>query len=89
MALDQHWKDMYSDSVTELAGQQFKNRLYRHCKMDSVGGEHAWFDSYAPLDDATDVLVVDDSGEYRMEYEEAGSSTFAEWYALQTPPMRS
>lgn len=85
MALDQHWKDEYSDSVTFLAGDQFKNRLGQYIETESVGGINAWFDSYAPLDAATDVLVTDNSGKYRMEYEEAGATTFAAWYALQTP----
>ena len=47
MALDQHFKDMYSDAITELAGFQFKNRLREYMQTDSVGGDHAWFDSYA------------------------------------------
>jgi len=85
MALDQHWKDEYSDSVTYLAGQQFKNRLGERVEHESVKGINAWFDAYEPLDEASDDLVTDDSGKYRMEYEEAGATTFAAWYDLQTP----
>ena len=85
MALDQHWKDLYSDIITELAGDQFEARLGGWVEQDNVGGEHAWYDSYAPLDEATDEIVVDDSGQYRMEYEENGVDTFAAWSELQTP----
>lgn len=85
MALDQHWKDMYSQSMTQLAGSQFKNRLGQYVKLESEKGINVWFDSYAPLDAATDNLVTDSSGKYRMEYEEAGVATFAAWIALQTP----
>ena len=85
MALDQHWKDLYSDIITDLAGDQFEARLGGWVDQDNVSGENAWFDSYAPLDEATDEIVVDDSGQYRMEYEENGVDTFAAWSELQTP----
>lgn len=87
-ALNQHWKDMYSDAITELAGFQFKNRLREYMQTDSVGGEHAWFDSYAPDESATDVVVADADAGYRMAFEEAGSTTFADWKLLQTPHMQ-
>ena len=81
--LDERWKSQYFETVTELAGDQFKPRLMEFMRIAGEKGDEAWFDSAAPLDFATDQVMTNAMGIWRKEL--PASPTTSEFQATFTP----
>ncbi|MCK5617210.1 hypothetical protein KAR91_85895 [Candidatus Pacearchaeota archaeon] len=81
--LDERWKSQYFETVTELAGNQFKPRLVQYMRIAGEKGDEAWFDAAAPLDFASDIIMTNNMGIWRKEL--PANPTTDEFQATFTP----
>ena len=87
MALDSHWKYVYSDLITQLAGTQNRSLLKEFVSHDAKKGEVVFFDMDDADDNATLTAMSANAGKYRMGATDANSLTLAEINAISTPHM--
>jgi len=85
MAIDTHYRQMFSDNVKELAGSPQRSLYKGLCSQEAKQGELIWLDSYAPTKTARSTAIA--STKTRKRLEDAGSPDLADWVALKTPHM--
>lgn len=83
---ENHYKIMYSESLTDLSGHKSKSLLRETVRNENKKGEAVFFDAVSPEDDANETAFASLDG-YRKDYEDIGSPTLSDWTNIQTPHM--
>ncbi len=85
MSYNDHYKELFTDAVQELAGSQNRSLLKELVGHEAKQGEVVYLDGIAPDDEANDTAFTSTST--RERYEEMEAPDFDDYMDLQTPHM--
>ena len=81
---ENHYKIMYSDSLTDLSGHKSKSLLRETVRNENKPGEAVFFDAVSPEDDVNETAFSALTG-YRKDYEDIATPDIDDWVNIQTP----